>query len=143
MIIGAGFGGLLHAVRQLQTCDFMLKDPLLLDTASGFGGIWDWNNYPGLMCDIESYIYMPLLEETGYMPSHKYVPGVEIKNHAYRIASMYGLARMANCTPGYFNLNKRHRPIGGCYELGDGSRGVAGGDMEGLEVLRLKKAVEA
>ena len=73
IIVGAGFGGLLNAVRLLQTGDFEPKHILFVDAASGFGGTWCWNEYPGLMCDIESYIYMPLLEETGYMPSHKYV----------------------------------------------------------------------
>lgn len=95
VIVGAGFGGLLNAVRLLQTGDFEPKNILFLDAASGFGGTWCWNEYPGLMCDIESYIYMPLLEETGYMPSHKYVSGVEIKEHAYRIARMYGLYHRA------------------------------------------------
>ena len=95
VVIGAGLGGLLHAVRLLQTGDFVPRDILLVDAASGFGGTWNWNTYPGLMCDIESYIYLPLLEETGYMPSHKYVPGAEIKDHAYRIASMYSLYHRA------------------------------------------------
>lgn len=91
VVIGTGFGGLLHAVRLLQTGKFVPEDILFLDAASGFGGTWCWNDYPGLMCDVESYIYMPLLEETGYMPSHKYVSGAEIRDHAYRIATMYGL----------------------------------------------------
>lgn len=91
VIIGAGFGGLLHAVRLLQTGKFVPGDIMFLDAASGFGGTWCWNDYPGLMCDVESYIYLPLLEETGYMPSHKYVSGVEIRDHACRIASMFGL----------------------------------------------------
>lgn len=95
VIVGAGFGGLLHAVRLMQTGDFGPKDILLLDAASGFGGTWCWHEYPGLMCDIESYIYMPLLEETGYMPSHKYVSGVEIRDHAYRIARLFGLYNRA------------------------------------------------
>lgn len=95
VIIGAGFGGLLNAVRLLQTGDFAAKDILFLDAASGFGGTWCWNEYPGLMCDIESYIYLPLLEETGYMPSHKYVSGVEVRDHAYRIARMFDLYHRA------------------------------------------------
>ena len=28
------------------------------------GGTWYWNRYPGIACDVESYVYMPLLEET-------------------------------------------------------------------------------
>ncbi|KAL4938890.1 hypothetical protein BDV06DRAFT_225573 [Aspergillus oleicola] len=51
----------------------------LADSAGGFGGTWYWNRFPGLHCDLESYVYLPLLEETGYVPSHKYSPGAEIK----------------------------------------------------------------
>jgi cation diffusion facilitator CzcD-associated flavoprotein CzcO len=50
-----------------------------------------WNRYPGLMCDIESYIYMPLLEETGYMPKHKYAYGPELREYAESIAAKWSL----------------------------------------------------
>lgn len=91
LIIGAGYGGLLFAVRFLQTSTFTAKDILIVDEAGGFGGTWYWNNYPGLTCDVESYIYMPLLEETGYMPSRKYVSGTELREHAERIARRWEL----------------------------------------------------
>jgi cation diffusion facilitator CzcD-associated flavoprotein CzcO len=92
-IVGAGFGGLLFAVRLLQT-GFCLSDEILLvDKAGGFGGTWWWNKYPGLTCDVESYIYMPLLEETNYTPSHKYVSGIELKEHAERIANQWNLKK--------------------------------------------------
>ncbi|KAL5334678.1 hypothetical protein BJX70DRAFT_377414 [Aspergillus crustosus] len=90
LIIGAGYGGLLFAVRLLQS-GFSLDDILLVDSAGGFGGTWYWNRYPGLMCDIESYIYMPLLEETGHIPSRKYVPGEELRGHAEKIAEKWQL----------------------------------------------------
>ncbi|KAL3434411.1 hypothetical protein BDV09DRAFT_204761 [Aspergillus tetrazonus] len=92
LIIGAGFGGLLFAVRSIQTGRFTAEDITIIDSAAGFGGTWYWNRYPGLMCDTESYIYMPLLEETGYMPRNKYASGNEIREHAERIAQTYGLA---------------------------------------------------
>lgn len=66
LIVGAGFGGLLFAVRLLQTGFCQPNEILLVDKAGGFGGTWWWNQYPGLTCDVESYIYMPLLEETNY-----------------------------------------------------------------------------
>src|SRR6266849_10785220 len=31
------------------------------------GGTWYWNRYPGMACDVESYSYLPLLDETGYV----------------------------------------------------------------------------
>ncbi|KAJ5946122.1 hypothetical protein N7454_002961 [Penicillium verhagenii] len=91
VIIGAGFGGLLLAVRIIQAGFCMAKDIMILDQGTDFGGTWNWNRYPGLMCDIESYIYLPLLEETGYKPSGKYVSGVEIQKHAVRIAKQWNL----------------------------------------------------
>ena len=90
LIIGAGYGGLLAAVRLLQM-GFSLDDILLVDAAGGFGGTWYWNRYPGLMCDVESYIYMPLLEETRYMPKHKYAAGTELRQHALNIAAQWKL----------------------------------------------------
>lgn len=43
------------------------------------------------MCDIESYIYLPLLEETGYMPKRKYASGMEIREYADLLADKYHL----------------------------------------------------
>ncbi|KAK4119165.1 pyridine nucleotide-disulfide oxidoreductase-like protein [Parathielavia appendiculata] len=92
LILGAGYGGLLFAVRLLEAGLASGSDDILLvDAAGGFGGTWWWNRYPGLHCDIESYTYMPLLEETGYMPKSKYAPGPELLEHAERIASQWKL----------------------------------------------------
>ncbi|GME21921.1 putative flavin-binding monooxygenase-like family protein [Neofusicoccum parvum] len=90
LIYGAGFGGLCYAVRLIEA-GFCVEDICIVDTAGGFGGTWYWNRYPGLMCDVESYIYLPLLEETGFMPKHKYSYGPEIRGHAERIASKWNL----------------------------------------------------
>ncbi|KAK7048657.1 Phenylacetone monooxygenase [Favolaschia claudopus] len=90
LIVGAGFGGLLFAV-QLIEAGFSAADIRLVDSAGGFGGTWYSNRYPGLMCDIESYIYVPLLEETGYMPKHRYSYGAEIREHTERIAAHWGI----------------------------------------------------
>ncbi|KAL5358188.1 hypothetical protein BJX96DRAFT_182749 [Aspergillus floccosus] len=95
LIVGAGHGGLLFAVRLIQTGAFVANDLLLVDKAAGFGGTWYWNRYPGIMCDTESYIYMPLLEETGYMPSEKYATGAEIRAHTQRIAREWSLVERA------------------------------------------------
>jgi cyclohexanone monooxygenase len=63
----------------------------LIDTASDVGGTWYWNRYPGVQCDVESYIYLPLLEELGYMPRHRYSFGGEIFEHLKRIARHFDL----------------------------------------------------
>lgn len=124
LIIGAGHGGLLFAVRLIQTGQFSADDLVLVDTAAGFGGTWYWNRYPGLMCDTESYIYLPLLEETGYMPRHKYASGTEIRAHSERIARFYSLYDRAifrtkvNCLD--WEENQKYWTVSGLQSGGDG-----------------------
>ncbi|PSN73315.1 FAD/NAD(P)-binding domain-containing protein [Corynespora cassiicola Philippines] len=88
LITGGGHGGLLMAVRLIQA-GLDPNDIVIVDKAGGFGGTWYWNRYPGLMCDIEGYCYMPLLEETGYVPQHRYSYGYEIREHTERIARQW------------------------------------------------------
>ncbi|MBT4522473.1 MAG: NAD(P)/FAD-dependent oxidoreductase [Halieaceae bacterium] len=89
-IIGGGFGGLLTGARLR---DEGVDNIRFIDSAGDFGGTWYWNRYPGVACDIESYIYLPLLEETGYIPRQKYVTGLEILEHCQRIGRHYDLYR--------------------------------------------------
>jgi cation diffusion facilitator CzcD-associated flavoprotein CzcO len=92
LVLGAGYGGLLFAVHLIEAGVASGPDDIrIVDAAGGFGGTWYWNRYPGLHCDVESYTYMPLLEETGYMPKSKYAPGHELREHADRIATKWGL----------------------------------------------------
>jgi hypothetical protein len=58
-----------------------VNDVRIVERAGGFGGTWYWNRYPGAQCDTASYVYMPLLEETGHMPTEKYAHGPEILEH--------------------------------------------------------------
>ena len=87
-LIGAGLTGLVVGARLVQAG---ITDVRLIDKAGDVGGTWYWNRYPGARCDIESYIYMPLLEETGYIPTEKYALGTEIQQHCQRIARHFGL----------------------------------------------------
>ncbi|RAN40444.1 NAD(P)/FAD-dependent oxidoreductase [Hyphomonas sp. GM-8P] len=91
-VIGGGFGGLL-AAGKLREAGF--DDIRMIEKGGDFGGTWYWNRYPGAACDIESYIYLPLLEETGYMPVEKYSRAPEILEHSRRIARHYDLYRNA------------------------------------------------
>ncbi|KUJ08304.1 FAD/NAD(P)-binding domain-containing protein [Mollisia scopiformis] len=94
LILGAGFGGLMHAVRMVQA-GVRPENLRIIDTAGGFGGTWYWNRYPGLMCDVESYCYLPLLEETGYIPKHRYSYGHEIRDYANFVAEKWKIAGSA------------------------------------------------
>ncbi len=87
-IIGGGFGGLLMGAR-LREAGF--QSIRMVENAGDFGGTWYWNRYPGAMCDVESYCYLPLLEELGYIPKHKYSFAPEILEHSRNIARHYRL----------------------------------------------------
>ncbi|WP_293904064.1 NAD(P)/FAD-dependent oxidoreductase [Phenylobacterium sp.] len=87
-VIGGGFGGLLMGAR-LREAGF--ESIRVVESAGDFGGTWYWNRYPGAMCDVESYVYLPLLEELGYMPKHKYSFAPEILEHSRNIARRYRL----------------------------------------------------
>jgi cyclohexanone monooxygenase len=87
-IIGGGFGGLLMGARLREAG---IEDIRVIEAAGDFGGTWYWNRYPGAMCDVESYCYLPLLEELGYMPKHKYSFAPEILEHSRAVARRYGL----------------------------------------------------
>ncbi|KAK4169015.1 Pentalenolactone D synthase [Cladorrhinum sp. PSN259] len=92
VILGAGYGAQIIAVHLIESGVAKGPDDIrMVDTAGGFGGTWYWNRYPGLHCDVESYIYMPLLEQTGYMPKNKYSDGPELLEHADRIAKQWNL----------------------------------------------------
>ena len=72
-----------------------VEDLRIIEKGGDFGGTWYWNRYPGAQCDVESYIYLPLLEELGYVPKEKYTTRPEILAHSRAIGSSYDLYRDA------------------------------------------------
>ena len=86
--IGGGFAGLVTGARLKEAGIHSVR---LIDKAGDFGGTWYWNRYPGAQCDTASFVYMPLLEETGHMPTEKYAHAPEILEHCQRIGKHYGL----------------------------------------------------
>ena len=88
LILGGGFSGLLAGARLKEAG---VDDFHIVEKGGDFGGTWYWNRYPGAACDTESYIYMPLLEETGYMPLAKYARAPELLEHSRRIGRHFGL----------------------------------------------------
>ena len=87
-IIGGGFSGLLAGARLSEAG---VSDFRIIEAGGDFGGTWYWNRYPGAQCDIESYCYLPLLEELGYIPKEKYSYVNEIFEHSQRIGHAFGL----------------------------------------------------
>ena len=88
LIIGGGIAGLLAGVELRKAGVERIR---IVDQAGGIGGTWYWNRYPGVMCDVESYIYLPMLEELGYVPRHRYAFGEEIRLHLQAIADRFDL----------------------------------------------------
>jgi cation diffusion facilitator CzcD-associated flavoprotein CzcO len=90
VLIGGGFGGLLVGARLRQCGGEGIR---IIEKGGDFGGTWYWNRYPGVACDIESYVYLPLLEELQYVPREKYSRGSEIFAHCQAIAEKFDLYR--------------------------------------------------
>ncbi|MGH9169445.1 MAG: NAD(P)-binding domain-containing protein [Acidimicrobiales bacterium] len=88
VVVGAGFAGLATGARLKQAG---VEDVRIIEGGGDVGGAWYWNRYPGAMCDTAAMIYMPLLEETGHVPTQKYTLAPEIFGHARRIAEHFKL----------------------------------------------------
>ena len=92
IVIGGGWVGMLTATRLIQAG---IRDVRIIESGGDFGGTWYWNRYPGAQCDIESYSYLPLLEETGYVPKLRFSYASEIYEHAQRIGKHFDLYKDA------------------------------------------------
>ncbi|MTE16049.1 flavin-containing monooxygenase [Nocardia aurantiaca] len=87
VIIGAGVSGIATAIT-LQRNGF--HDFVILEKGADVGGVWHWNHYPGLTCDVPSQLY-----QFGFAPkpdwSHIFAPGPEIQRYLADVADRYGL----------------------------------------------------
>ena len=92
VIIGGGLGGLVSGARFREIGTEKIR---IIEKGSDFGGTWYWNRYPGAMCDVESYIYLPLLEEMNYVPIEKYTHAPEILSYCKKLADHYNLYKDA------------------------------------------------
>jgi cyclohexanone monooxygenase len=88
VVVGGGFGGLLAGARLREAG---VRDIRIIEKGGDFGGTWYWNRYPGAACDVESYVYLPLLEEIGYLPVEKYSRAPEILAHSRAIGGYFDL----------------------------------------------------
>jgi cyclohexanone monooxygenase len=88
LIVGAGFSALILWYK-LKKAGF--NDVRVCEKGGDVGGTWYWNRYPGVACDVESYSYMPLLEEMGYIPTMKFASGFEILEYCQQIAEHIGI----------------------------------------------------
>ena len=88
VIVGGGIAGILAGANLRKAGVQRIR---IVDQGGGIGGTWYWNRYPGVMCDVESYMYIPMLEEFDYIPTQRYAFGEEIRGHLERIADRYDL----------------------------------------------------
>ncbi len=87
LVVGAGFAGLLlwHKLSQAG-----FDDVRFCEKGGDVGGTWYWNRYPGIACDVESYSYLPLLEEMDYIPTMRFASGFEIYEYCQAMATRFG-----------------------------------------------------
>ncbi len=87
VIIGAGMAGIAaaHTFRQAGFTDFTV-----VEKGSDVGGVWHWNRYPGLTCDVPSQIY-----QFGFAPkpdwSHLWASGADIQRYHRDVVDHLGL----------------------------------------------------
>ena len=86
LVVGGGFGALLLWYK-LRKAGF--TDVRFCEKGGDVGGTWYWNRYPGIACDVESYSYLPLLEEMEYFPTMKFASGFEILEYCQSMASKF------------------------------------------------------
>ncbi len=92
LIVGAGFSGLymLHKLRQEGFTAHVVEK------ASGVGGTWFWNRYPGARCDIPSieysYSFDPELEAE-WRWTERYAAQPEILRYLEHVADRFDLNR--------------------------------------------------
>ncbi|MFI0775242.1 flavin-containing monooxygenase [Streptomyces sp. NPDC021212] len=92
VVVGGGITGLVTGAHLRKAGVPLVR---LIEKGGGFGGVWYWNRYPGIRCDIDAYIYMPMLEDVGTMPSEKYTMGDEIRAHCQALAETFDLDEAA------------------------------------------------
>ncbi|WP_125079287.1 flavin-containing monooxygenase [Mycobacterium sp. P7213] len=90
VIIGAGVAGITtaHVLREQGFTDITV-----LEKGSDVGGVWYWNHYPGLRCDVPSQIY-----QFGFAPKpdwqHAWATGAAIQRYHRDVVDELGLAEL-------------------------------------------------
>ena len=105
VVIGAGVAGLYQLYR-LREQGLNVR---VIDTASGVGGTWYWNRYPGARFDSEAYIYQYLFSEElykGWSWSEKFPGQPEIERWLNYVADQLDLRKDIQ-----FNTHRHERAI--------------------------------
>jgi len=86
-LLGGGPGGLCIGIRLREAG---IEDFTILEKASGVGGTWYHNRYPGCACDVPSHLYSFSFEPKLDW-SRPYAPQPEILAYMEHVAEKYGL----------------------------------------------------
>ncbi|MFY0408730.1 flavin-containing monooxygenase [Solicola sp. PLA-1-18] len=91
LVVGAGFGGI-YSLYKLR--NELGLDAIAIDKASGIGGTWFWNKYPGALSDSESFVYQfsfdrELFEQNPWKT--KFVTQPEILEYLNSVVDRYDL----------------------------------------------------
>ena len=86
-VVGGGFGGI-GAALMLRREGY--EDVTVFERGERIGGVWHFNTYPGLACDVPSHLY-----EFSFAPnprwSRRYAPGPEIQAYIEDVARRHGV----------------------------------------------------
>ncbi len=92
VIVGAGFAGM-YMLYRARSLGFSTR---AYEVASGVGGTWYWNRYPGARCDVESVQYSYQFDkelEQEWTWSEKYSTQPEILKYANHVADRFDLRK--------------------------------------------------
>lgn len=88
VVIGAGFSGIVAAIRLAQRVKNL--DLVVYEASDGIGGTWNLNKYPGAACDVPSPAYQYTFESNSNWSAY-YVPGREIQEYLQGVAANYNV----------------------------------------------------
>ena len=90
LVVGAGFAGL-YMLHKLRGMGFTAR---VIEAASGVGGTWYWNRYPGARCDVESMFYCYQFDDDlsqDWEWTERYPSQAEILRYANHVADRFDL----------------------------------------------------
>jgi cation diffusion facilitator CzcD-associated flavoprotein CzcO len=114
IVIGAGMSGIAIG-RALKRAGY---DFTILEKGTDVGGVWHWNHYPGLSCDVPSALYQ-YSWDTNPNWSRTFATGPEIQAYHRDVAERHGVAEHIRLDSEV--VAAHHGPAGWTVKTGDGT----------------------
>jgi cation diffusion facilitator CzcD-associated flavoprotein CzcO len=93
VIVGAGFGGIAAAIELKR---HGIDDVTILERATGMGGTWHYNSYPGAACDVPSHLYSFSFAQRRDW-TRLCSPQAEIHDYLHDVARAHDIERHVRC----------------------------------------------